>query len=90
MEKVSTGEVVDVLNVVTCINSSSDIETIAFLQANHGDILPAVMICNVPGTATKAPNIHTVDINCQENVDVTRVVYSKGTITAMYWSRPVR
>ena len=82
LEKLTKG--VAVFEVAVCFNCNSFIETIALLQENQGDIFPAVASCTVPGTAAKKPNTHTMEINCHESVDVTRVVYSKGSITATY------
>ena len=79
----------ELLNVSTsCLCCNSDISNTIFLQANQGDMLPADIICKAPETPAKAPSIQTVDINCHEKNDVTLVVYSKGNITARYWSSP--
>ena len=72
------------VEVAIYFNCDSFIETTALLHANQGDIFPAVTSCTAPGAAAKNPNIHTIEINCHENVDVTRVLYSKGSITAIY------
>ena len=72
----------------SCLCCNSDSSNTIFLQANQGDMLPADIICKAPETPAKAPSIQTVDINCHEKNDVTRVVYSKGNITARYWSSP--
>ena len=77
------------LNVLpSCLCCNSDSSNTIFRQANQGDMLPADIICKAPETPAKAPSIQTVDINCHEKNDVTRVVYSKGNITARYWSSP--